>query len=59
MTAQRRTHITRALIALMLLITLTVVGRVEGVPHIQRCTEDMTCWDCHTMGNRQCGRGEP
>jgi hypothetical protein len=19
------------------------------------CTEDMSCWDCRTMGNRQCG----
>lgn len=21
----------------------------------QECTEDMPCWDCHTMGNRICG----
>lgn len=20
-----------------------------------RCTEDMPCWDCHTMGNQLCG----
>lgn len=20
-----------------------------------RCTEDMACWDCHTMGNHVCG----
>lgn len=19
------------------------------------CTEDMPCWNCHTMGNRICG----
>lgn len=19
------------------------------------CTEDMPCWDCETMGNKQCG----
>lgn len=22
-----------------------------------RCTEDMACWNCHTMGNRICGTG--
>lgn len=22
----------------------------------QDCTEDMDCWNCHTMGNEQCGR---
>lgn len=21
------------------------------------CTEDMKCWDCHTMGNHICGPG--
>lgn len=19
------------------------------------CQEDMACWDCHTMGNKECG----
>jgi len=22
-----------------------------------RCTEDMPCWNCHTMGNKICGPG--
>ena len=23
--------------------------------HHVRCTEDMACWNCHTMGNKICG----
>jgi hypothetical protein len=31
----------------------THVGNDEPEP--VRCTEDMACWNCETMGNRQCG----
>ncbi|MGE4426061.1 MAG: hypothetical protein AB7G37_06395 [Solirubrobacteraceae bacterium] len=24
-------------------------------PPVARCAEDEACWDCSTMGNRQCG----
>ncbi|WP_051790997.1 hypothetical protein [Amycolatopsis jejuensis] len=35
-----------------------------GTPHPApspsvQCEEDEPCWDCHTMGNRQCGPDDP
>lgn len=37
--------------------TSTTVPRVVriGTPASPACTEDMACWDCHTMGNHVCG----
>lgn len=34
---------------------------VEGKPSpapVASCEEDQPCWDCKTMGNRQCGEGD-
>lgn len=39
-------------IALALAMLLTPHPEIEPD---QRCTEDMSCWDCTTMGNRICG----
>lgn len=47
----------KARIALAVVILAAAVG--IGVAHHPsksvRCTEDMSCWDCRTMGNRICG----
>lgn len=28
---------------------------IEKYGNLFPCTEDMPCWDCETMGNKQCG----
>jgi hypothetical protein len=33
----------------------TTYGVVSGTSTTS-CQEDMDCWDCHTMGNRICGK---
>lgn len=34
-------------------------GVVAAVPAPARCTEDMSCWSCVSMGNRVCGMVRP
>ncbi|MBB2505998.1 hypothetical protein [Amycolatopsis echigonensis] len=36
-----------------------VKGSPERAPVSVQCNEDEPCWDCHTMGNRQCGPDDP
>lgn len=31
------------------------IGPASAVPSDSTCMEDQPCWDCATMGNRQCG----
>lgn len=56
-------------LALILLPILVLIGplaqsastfaHVELLPALtlERCEEDMPCWDCETMGNLVCGPG--
>lgn len=43
--------------ALVVAFTLGSVGMTHATTgtNPQTCTEDMECWDCHTMGNHICG----
>ncbi len=44
------------LVALTLAADATPAEPVRiGQPAAVRCTEDMSCWNCHTMGNKRCG----
>jgi hypothetical protein len=58
--ASRLMRVGAFLIALLLLglIALFIDGqrpaKLDG-SIIARCTEDMVCWDCETMGNKVCG----
>lgn len=54
----------RRMMALVCGMVMTGLLAVQCAPAISpsgarpvRCTEDMACWDCHTMGNRVCGPG--
>lgn len=42
-----------------LAILLTASGCPQETPQkpqkTRKCTEDMACWNCKTMGNRKCG----
>jgi hypothetical protein len=38
-------------------LAVTVPG--HAVPAATACEEDMPCWDCATMGNRQCSTPQP
>lgn len=61
-----RGGIVRLRVALLVVVSVVVLFAVRwgdpaapGRPtHYQgvRCTEDMACWDCETMGNHICGR---
>lgn len=43
-------------LALMLVVVAAMAPTdLQIIPHKQDCTEDMSCWNCHTMGNRECG----
>lgn len=48
------------LLAIALTVTALTPASAHAPQFIQghpgdRCTEDMVCWDCQTMGNHQCG----
>lgn len=36
-------------------LTQVLEAQAPHTPSSLRCEEDMPCWDCHTMGNHQCG----
>ena len=36
---------------------LDVAQAFDAPEYKQTCQEDNPCWDCHTMGNRQCSPG--
>jgi len=51
---------------LLIVTTIAIVGLMildrndRPAPTYQPlCTEDMPCWDCHTMGNMVCGTTTP
>lgn len=41
-------------------LTEVLEAQAPHIPHmLARCEEDMPCWDCQTMGNKQCGPQAP
>lgn len=47
------TKATTLLVMAILIVTVTMaIGLAQGSA---KCTEDMACWDCKTMGNKVCG----
>jgi len=49
-----------AIILALVVLSIPGAGFSNGVHWFSnatpiRCTEDMSCWNCKTMGNRRCG----
>lgn len=51
--------ITLALALFWIAVVAVVWVSLSGTRHTTRCTEDMACWDCKTMGNHICGPVAP
>ena len=45
----------RDLIVILTVITIMFMVLMWAAQVEPRCTEDMSCWDCSTMGNKICG----
>lgn len=45
----------RALIIITALSAIFLTANWLADAPVQSCQEDMTCWDCETMGNLICG----
>lgn len=45
------------IIALSAVLVIWGAGLLAGTALVtrDRCQEDAPCWNCHTMGNHQCG----
>lgn len=45
----------RLILTVLTLAACAYLYVTEPSAESQQCTEDMSCWDCETMGNGQCG----
>lgn len=55
-----RIYLTWRFLLVIVVLTIAVLAINSRLDHDRlfqdgRCTEDMPCWNCHTMGNLICG----
>lgn len=48
-------HVVTFIVAAVAAVGAMLIAQPDPAFSRQICEEDMSCWDCATMGNRECG----